>query len=268
MCDNFLLNLRVENNQHHKKTTSPTPMHQDMKNNRDHSPFPRCFEVCTGNEQSVVQAVAGGAQRVELCSALSLDGLTPSIGLLREVRSRFPALTLQVLIRPREGNFVYSEEEIRIMEHDIEAALPFADGIVCGALTPQGAVDGQVLKRLLVASAGKPFTFHRAFDACSQPDLAALDQLMEAGCTRLLTSGRCATAWEGRDNLKRYVEHVGNDLIILAGGGVKGSNARTLMSFTGVREIHGSVSKIHADGQKVTDAEDVREVLREMDTLG
>lgn len=233
-----------------------------MQKNKPSVPY--CFEVCTGSLQSVEQAVAGGAKRIELCSALSLDGLTPSLGLLREVRHLFPTLTIHVLIRPREGNFVYGEEEVRIMERDIEASLPYTDAIVGGALTPTGHIDICVLKRLLAAATDKPFTFHRAFDVCTQPALSALDQLMEAGCRRLLTSGRHTTAWEGRDMLKTYVKHVGSDLIILAGGGVNADNARQLMTHTGVQEIHGSVSKPAPDGNKVTAADEVRAVLNEI----
>jgi len=101
----------------------------------------RLLEVCTGSLQSVMAAVEGGAERIELCSALSLDGLTPSLGLLKTIRSMYPTLKIQVLIRPREGDFVYSEEEVRIMEEDIKASLPYADGIVIGALDAEGNID-------------------------------------------------------------------------------------------------------------------------------
>ena len=99
------------------------------------------LEVCTASIRSVQAAVAGGAKRIELCSALSVGGLTPSLGLLREVRTLYPELRIHVLIRPREGDFVYSEEELRVMERDIEAVLPYADSIVSGAMTSAGDVD-------------------------------------------------------------------------------------------------------------------------------
>ena len=99
------------------------------------------LEVCCGSLDSVIAAVEGGAERIELCSALSLDGLTPSIGLVREVRSLYPDLKIHVLIRPREGDFVYSEAEVRVMERDIRAAINAgATAIVSGALLPVGAV--------------------------------------------------------------------------------------------------------------------------------
>ena len=127
------------------------------------------FEVCTGRLQSVEAAVRGGAQRIELCAALPLDGLTPSMGMLQTIRSLFPTLTVHVLIRSREGDFVYSEKEVLAMQHDIHAMLPFADGFVCGALTPDGGIDMPVMRQLIGAADGRPVTFHRAFDRCRDP---------------------------------------------------------------------------------------------------
>ena len=125
----------------------------------------RLLEVCTGHLQSVMAAVEGGAERIELCSALSLDGLTPSIGLLKYVREHFPQLRIHVLIRSREGDFVYSKEDLETMLTDIREAVPYADGIVCGALTKDGDIDTEALRLIVEASQGKPFTFHRAFDS-------------------------------------------------------------------------------------------------------
>ena len=118
------------------------------------------LEVCTGSLQSVINAVEGGAERIELCSALALGGLTPSLGLVQKVRTLYPKLKIHVLIRVREGNFVYTEQEIQTMEQDIEAILP-CDAIVCGALTCEGYIDSSATARFLKACKGKPFTFHR-----------------------------------------------------------------------------------------------------------
>lgn len=215
----------------------------------------RLLEVCTGNLQSVMAAVEGGAERIELCSALSLDGLTPSLGLLKTIRTLYPTLKIHVLIRPREGNFVYTEEEVRIMEEDIRASLPYADGIVIGALTPERDVDIKNTRRLVAASGNKPVTFHRAFDICREP-MTALEQIIGLGCRRILTSGQQPTAEHGIALLRQLQERAGERLIILPGGGVNKENARLILEQTGCMEIHGSLSK-----EGVTSAEIVKAVL-------
>ena len=212
----------------------------------------RLLEVCTGSLQSVMAAVEGGAERIELCSALSLDGLTPSLGLLKTIRSMYPTLKIHVLIRPREGDFVYSEEEVRIMEEDIKASLPYADGIVIGALDAEGNIDIETTRRLVAASEGKPVTFHRAFDVCRDP-LTALEQIISLGCQRILTSGQQPKAVQGVSLLKALQQQAGDRLIIMPGGGVNTENARLIIDQTGCKEIHGSCSA----GSGITSAEAV-----------
>jgi copper homeostasis protein len=216
----------------------------------------RTLEVCTGSLQSVVNAVAGGAERIELCSALALDGLTPSIGLLEKVRAMFPQLTIHVLIRPREGDFVYTPDEVEVMERDIRAALPYANGIVIGALTAQGDVDMVAMRRLMRAAEGRPVTFHRAFDVCREP-LVALEQIIALGCARLLTSGQQPTAEQGIPLLRQLRDLADERLIIMPGGGVNARNARPIVDQVLTTEIHGSCS----GGQGVTSAEVVANVI-------
>ena len=216
----------------------------------------RLLEVCTGNLQSVMAAAEAGAERIELCSALSLDGLTPSIGLLKTVRRLYPDMKIHVLIRPREGNFVYTEEEVRIMEDDITAALPYADGIVIGALDQHGNIAIEATRRLIAASQGKPVTFHRAFDVCRDP-LTALEQIISMGCKRILTSGQQPKAEQGITLLQKLQQQAGDRLIILPGGGVNDKNARLILDQTGCMEIHGSAS----GGNGVTSVETVRRIL-------
>ena len=223
------------------------------------------LEVCTGSLQSVVNAVSGGAQRIELCSALSLDGLTPSIGLLSKVRQMYPELTVHVLIRPREGNFVYSEAEVGVMENDIRAALPFADGIVIGALTADGDVDMMAMRRLMSAAEGRPVTFHRAFDVCREP-LVAMEQIIELGCRRVLTSGQQPTALQGVTLLRQLRDLSEDRLIIMPGGGVNAANAREIVSQVMTSEIHGSCaspdpSKRRGERKGETSAQEVSRVL-------
>ena len=223
------------------------------------------LEVCCGSLASAMAAVEGGARRIELCSALSLDGLTPSIGLLRELRRLYPELLIHVLIRPHEGGFVYSEAEVRTMESDIrEAVRSGASAIVSGALTPTGELDLAVTARLVEASSGLPFTFHRAFDLIAdQP--RALAELARLGVRRILTSGAASTAEAGIPALRRLVslasELPSSSLTILPGGGVTSANARRILTETGATEIHGSCSRQLPGGLRQTSAEEVRAVL-------
>ena len=215
----------------------------------------RLFEVCTGNLASVIAAVEGGAERIELCSALSLDGLTPSIGLLKYVRKTFPELKIHVLIRSCEGGFVYSKDDLDTMLLDIHEASSYADGIVCGALTQEGDIDTEALRLMVEASEGKPFTFHRAFDRCRNPQ-EALEQIIEAGCKRILTSGQQPTAEQGIPLLHKLNKQADGRIIIMPGGGVNEKNARLILDQTGCIEIHGSCSS----GSGVTSAELVSQV--------
>ena len=217
------------------------------------------LEVCCGSLASALAAIEGGAQRIELCSALSLDGLTPSIGLLCELRSLFPHLRIHVLIRPREGGFVYSEAEIRVMERDIhEAVAAGATAIVSGALTPDNAIDLTTTARLVHAAEGLPFTFHRAFDKVTDP-FAALEQLRSLGVTRILTSGCAPTAEAGIPLLCKLMKQ---GVIILPGGGVNSHNAQRILKETGAAEIHGSCSTTLSNGLRHTSADEVRAILK------
>lgn len=220
----------------------------------------RILEVCTGNLASVIAAVKGGAERIELCSALPLGGVTPSIGMMKWIRDTYPQLKIQVLIRSREGNFVYDKADLETMMIDIRQSLPYADGIVCGALTADGDIDTEALKRMIEAAEGKPFTFHRAFDRCSNPELA-LEQIIESGSARILTSGQQSSAENGIPLLRQLVEQAAGRIIIMPGGGVSERNARLIVDQTGCTEIHGSFSA----GSGVTSAEAVRFVKSTID---
>ena len=229
------------------------------------------LEVCCGTLASALAAVEGGATRIELCSALSLDGLTPSMGTLRELRRRFPELRIHVLIRPREGNFVYTEAEVRTMEHDIQLARDAgATAIVSGALTVDGHIDIAATARLVRASAGLPFTFHRAFDLVAEP-FAALSVLNDMGIARVLTSGGASTAEAGISVLCQLVNVAAAmpkpHISILPGGGVNRHNVQRIIEETGATEIHGSCSVTLPDGLRQTSAEDVRAILRILDNI-
>ena len=211
------------------------------------------LEVCCGDMQSVLAAKEGGADRIELCQALEMDGLTPSAEMMAEAIGL--GIPVQVLIRPREGDFVYDEAEIETMLKEIRLAKRLgANGVVIGALKSDGSIDEETIRRLVSEATGLSITFHRAFDVCSQP-AEALEQIVSLGCHRLLTSGQAPSAEQGIPLIKRLVEQSGGRLIIMPGAGVNQENARRILSETGAHEIHGSLRR---NGS--TDSELVRAV--------
>ncbi|UCM86554.1 copper homeostasis protein CutC [Streptomyces marincola] len=198
------------------------------------------FEVCVDSARGALTAQDAGADRVELCGALSEGGLTPSAGLVETVLEAAREIEVFVLIRPRGGDFVYDAHEVRAMERDIETALALgAHGIVLGALTADAGVDMAVCRRLLAATAGRPVTFHRAFDMARGP-FDALERLVDLGVKRVLTSGQEVSALEGAPLLARLVRAAGNRLTVMPGGGVTERNVARVLRLTGAREIHFS----------------------------
>jgi copper homeostasis protein len=194
------------------------------------------FEVCVESADGVLAAVAAGADRVELCAALDVGGLTPSASLIEWASSRTVA---HVLIRPRPGDFVYTPDEAGIMLRDIAAARSLgAAGIVIGALTPSGAVDVGLCSRLVAAARPASITFHRAFDAAADPR-SAFDDVLALGVDRLLTSGAAPSALSGAELLADLVRASGQ-LTILPGGGVTEETAPDIIRRTGARELHFS----------------------------
>ena len=208
------------------------------------------LEVCCADLHSVRAAVEGGAHRVELCQALGLDGLTPSAGMIETAVGM--GIPVQVLIRPREGNFVYNEDEVLCMQRDIRHAKQLGvNGVVIGALKPDGSIDSETVRRLVSEAEGLSITFHRAFDVCAQP-LEALEQIIALGCHRLLTSGQAPTAEQGIPLLRKLVEQAAGRISIMPGAGVNPQNAHRILSETGAREIHGSLrSSGHTDPEQV-----------------
>ncbi len=199
------------------------------------------LEICCDSIAGVQAAAEGGAARVELCSALGEGGVTPSLGLMRQARL-IPGLRMHVLIRPRGGDFVYDESECECMVSDVKAAVGCgADGVVIGALSPDGRVDTVTCRRLVEAADGCcDITFHRAFDLSRDP-FEALEDIIRLGCTRVLTSGMARSAEVGIPILRQLHDHAAGRIIILPGGGVTPANAAVIMRQTGCRELHGSL---------------------------
>lgn len=197
------------------------------------------FEVCVDGADGVLAAQAAGADRVELCSALSEGGLTPSAGLLATVLD-VATIDVNVLIRPRGGDFIYDRHEIRAMRRDIEAvAAAGAHGIVIGALTEDGDVDAAVCRELLSDAGGLSVTFHRAFDLARHPR-EALAAVLDLGADRLLTSGQEASAVDGAPLIAALVAAAADRLIVMPGGGVAAGNVKRLLEVTGASEVHFS----------------------------
>lgn len=196
------------------------------------------LEACCGDIDSVRNA-AGIADRIELCQALEIGGLTPSPTMIQAVaRMRRPAT--HVLIRPRAGDFLYDTLEQELMLGDIGDCLKAGcRGVVIGALTSEGDVDMDLCARMVDAAGEMSVTFHRAFDLCRDP-YQALEDLISLGCDRVLTSGCSATALEGAEVLKKLNEQAEGRIIILAGGGVNPGNAAEILKLTGVNELHAS----------------------------
>ena len=205
------------------------------------------LEICAGSVESAIAARDGGAQRIELCAALEVGGVTPSAGLIAEAR-KIEGLVLNVIIRPRGGDFLYDEHEAACMEQDIRTCRELGvDGVVIGALTAEGDIDTTLCGRLIKAANGMSVTFHRAFDMCRDPK-EALGQLISLGCHRVLTSGQAATAEAGIPLLKELVQLAGERIIIMPGCGVNSGNAARILKETGATEIHASARKSVGSG--------------------
>lgn len=201
------------------------------------------FEVCANSVESCLAAQAGGADRVELCAGIPEGGTTPSYGEISMARELLKTTRLHVIIRPRGGDFLYSPIEVKTMLKDIEMARQLgADGVVFGCLTAEGEIDIPVMQELMKASQGLSVTFHRAFDVCRHPQ-KALEQIIELGCNRILTSGQQPTAEQGIPLLKELQEQAAGRIILLAGCGVNEKNISRIASETGIREFHFSARK-------------------------
>ena len=238
------------------------------------------LEICAGSVESAIAARDGGAQRIELCAALEIGGVTPSAGIIAEAR-KVEGLALNVIIRPRGGDFLYNSYEAESMIHDIQLCKKLGvDGVVIGALTADGDIDTALCRRLIAAADGMSVTFHRAFDMCRDPR-QALEELIALGCDRVLTSGQATTAETGIPLLKELVGLAAGRIIIMPGCGVNSANAARILQETGATEIHASARKSVGSGmrfrhsgvsmgnpdsdeyaRKETDAQEVRTIVK------
>lgn len=197
------------------------------------------FEVCVDSVESAINAETGGADRIELCADLLEGGITPSYAMIKLVLEKLK-IPVNVIIRPRGGDFLYTDYEYEVMKRDIEFCKQAGvNGVVIGILKDDGTIDKTRTKELIETAKPMSVTFHRAFDMTRDPE-EALNTLIELGIDRLLTSGQEADVHKGIPTLKKLVELAGDKIIIMPGGGVDEINIKEVVEKTGVKEIHAS----------------------------
>jgi copper homeostasis protein len=207
------------------------------------------LEVAAGSLDSALAAQAGGAGRVELCTGLELGGLTPSPALISIARDRL-RIPLYVLIRPRAGDFVYSDSECEVMLGDIEHCVRAGcDGVVLGVLDAQGDLDRARCQALIDAAGPLGVTLHRAFDLTRDP-AAALEAAIALGCERLLTSGTQARAIDGAATIRALLAQAAGRIGVMPGAGVDSGNIAALAAATGAREFHASAKRVRPSGMR------------------
>ncbi|WP_267221714.1 copper homeostasis protein CutC [Dyella silvae] len=237
----------------------------------------RLLEVAANSLASALAAQAGGAGRIELCTALELGGLTPSHGEISLVRERVQ-LPLYVLIRPRAGDFLYDDDELDTMRRDIEACVALGcDGVVIGALDAGGDVDTARCRTLIGAAAGMGITFHRAFDLV-RDQARSLEDVIALGAERVLTSGARRTAREGARRIQVLMEQARGRIVVMPGAGIDAGNIAELAMLTGAQEFHASAKRVHdsgmhyapsdtlgmAGGETRTDENEVRALVQQL----
>ncbi|KAF8248797.1 CutC family protein copper transport [Wilcoxina mikolae CBS 423.85] len=199
------------------------------------------LEVCVDDAEGLLAAVSGGADRIELCSALDLGGLTPSHSLMQ--RAALLPIPTYAMVRPRAGDFVFSPADIDLMLADIELIRTTGlAGVVLGANRADGSLDTEVLQCLVAHSKGLGMTLHRAFDLV--PDFAeAVEFAISAGFERILTSGGALTALKGADCLRRAYDAAQGRISIMPGAGIKRENVRDILAIAPFTEVHSSCSE-------------------------
>ncbi|MDC7742900.1 copper homeostasis protein CutC [Rhizobium binxianense] len=236
------------------------------------------LEVCVDSAEGLAAAIEGGAGRIELCSALELGGLTPLPSLIR-IAARAP-IPVYAMIRPHAGPFIFgaTDEEAMMLDIDAVRAAGLA-GVVIGANRPDGTLDLPLIHRLKAHAAGLGSTLHRAFDLVPDAD-QALEQAVELGCERILTSGCALKATNGLDTLKRISAKAAGRISIMPGSGIRPGNVGEILQATGAREVHGSCSSpvesadpravafgFEAKSMNKTDVTVVREMRRAIESV-
>ncbi|MBO9684254.1 MAG: copper homeostasis protein CutC [Flavisolibacter sp.] len=202
------------------------------------------IEIATTDFITTKSAVQGGADRIELCAALTEGGTTASYGTIKKCREAF-SVQLFPIIRTRSGDFLYTDEEFEIMMNDVKLCKELGcDGVVIGLLNKNGAIDIKRTAKLIESAYPLEVTFHRAFDRCKDP-FEAMEQLIEIGCQRILTSGQQPAASQGIDLITQLIRAADETIIIMPGSGVRKENIKELAEKTGAKEFHSSLRGKH-----------------------
>ena len=233
------------------------------------------LEVCVDHPASLSAAVRGGADRIELCSALNAGGLTPSAGFME--LAAVLHIPVHAMIRGRSGTFIYDADELSVMESDIQTAKSAGlAGVVFGVTTEDGTLDISALSRLMLAADGMDTTLHRAVDLCPDP-LGAVEDAVQLGFDRILTSGGAETAEGGQNTIADMVRIANGRLTIMAGSGLKAENVGSVVKATGVSEVHASCArsvphngksdKLGFGSASLTDDNQVRQMRQALDAI-
>lgn len=222
------------------------------------------FEVCANGVESCLAAQAAGADRVELCASMPEGGTTPSYGEIKVTRQLLTTTRLHVIIRPRGGDFCYTDLEAERMIEDIRMCRELGvDGVVFGCLTQEGDIDQVLCQRLMQECQGLSVTFHRAFDCARHPE-EAMEQIIALGFNRILTSGQQPKAIDGTDLLRRLNEQADDRIILLAGSGIDETNIDHIQQVTGIHEFHFSVREPRPCGVDVTTERRVKATINKI----
>ena len=201
------------------------------------------LEICTGSWQSAIAAQAGGADRIELCDNLAEGGTTPSYGMLAQCK-KLLQIPFFPIIRPRGGDFIYSKDEFEIMKDDVSCCRDMGcEGIVIGILKKDGSIDTDRCAELIALAGAMEITFHRAFDRCNDLE-RGLEDIIQLGCHRVLTSGGKEYALEGIQLLKALVSQADTRIIIMPGSGINELNLLEIAKVTSAHEFHTTAKKL------------------------
>lgn len=227
------------------------------------------LEICCENIESVLIASKSGADRIELCSSLETGGLTPSIDLIKMAQD-YSDIPLMILIRPRSGNFVYSELEKLQALKEVESTLKLGvQGVVTGALTSERKIDIEFMKEVSALTADHSLTFHRAFDFLSEP-MNEIQNLLDLAIDRVLTSGGEASAEKGMEMIKKLIDKLGDEIIIMPGASINNENIQIILENCNPKEIHLSAKRkiINSNStdpfptdQFLTDADELKRII-------
>lgn len=223
------------------------------------------IEICASTIQSAVNAKAGGATRIEICDNLEGGGTTPSYATI-EYCIKELGLETNVLVRPRAGDFFYSEEEFAVICKDVEMCKQLgANSVVVGFLKENGELDAERLEKVVKIAAPMKVVCHRAFDACVNKE-EAIEQIINAGCSKVLTSGGAPTSEEGIDGLVKIVKQVNGRIGVISASGVNSENVKIIVRGSGVKEVH-SPCKVLIDNYSLTSVKEVKKFIDEVKRL-